>query len=302
MIRAFVFAASVVVAVPAVAAVDIQEVETPGGLTAWLVEEPSIPFVALELRFPGGASLDTPDTRGAVNLMTALIEEGTGDLDAQGFAAATESLAASYGFDAYDDSVVISARFLTENRDEAVDLLAQALVSPNFDQSAIDRVRGQVVSIIESDARDPNSIARATFDELAFGDHPYGSSLEGTLDTVGALTRDDIVAAHRDALVRDRVQIGVAGDISAEDLGPLLDRLLMDLPESEKPLPPEAEVLLDGGLTVVPFPTPQSVVMFGHNGIERDDDDFFAAFIANQILGGSGRQSRLSEEIRKSAG
>lgn len=302
MIRAVFLTVSLAFAAPAYAAVEIQEVETPGGLTAWLVEEPSIPFVALELRFLGGASLDVPGKRGAVNLMTALIEEGTGELDAQGFAAATEALAASYGFDTYDDSVVVSARFLTENRDEAIALLAQALSAPNFDQSAIDRVRAQVVSIIESDNNDPNEIARARFDELAFGDHPYGSSLEGTVESIGALTRDDIVEAHRNTLARDRVQIGVAGDITAEDLGPLLDALLSELPESEGPLPEEAAVKLEGGVTVVPFATPQSVVIFGHDGIARDDDDFFAAFVANQILGGSGRLSRLTEEIRVKRG
>ncbi|NRA99121.1 MAG: insulinase family protein [Rhodobacteraceae bacterium] len=302
MIRALFTAFVVVFAMPAVASVDIQEVKTPGGLTAWLVEEPSIPFVAIEFRFPGGASLDAPGKRGATNLMMALIEEGTGDLDAQGFAAAREALAASYGFDAYDDAVSISARFLNENREEAVALLAQAIAAPSFDQSAIDRVRSQVVAVIEGDERDPNSIARRTFDEMAFGDHPYASAKEGTLDSIAGLTRDDLVAAHQAALTRDRVQIGVAGDISAEELGPLLDELLAGLPETGGALPEQASVTVEGGVTVVPYPTPQSVVLFGHDGIDRDDPDFFPAFIANQILGGAGLQSRLGEEIREKRG
>lgn len=291
-----------IVAFPVVAQVAIQEVETPGGLTAWLVEENAIPFVAIEMRFPGGASLDDPDKRGAVNLMTGLLEEGTGDLDARGFAAAREALAASYGFRANGDAVTISARFLNENRDEAVALLARALSTPNFDQDAIDRVRSQVLSVIESDARDPNTIARATFDALAFGDHPYATPLEGTVESVGALTREDLVSAHQKALTRDGVQIGVAGDISAAELGPLLDDLLAGLPANAPSAPILTELALEGGLTVVPFPTPQSVVYFGHAGISRDDPDFFAAFIANQILGGSGLQSRLSEEIREERG
>ena len=302
MIRALFTAFVVVFAMPAVASVDIQEVKTPGGLTAWLVEEPSIPFVAIEFRFPGGAALDAPGKRGATNLMMALIEEGTGDLDAQGFAAAREALAASYGFDAYDDAVSISARFLNENREEAVALLAQAIAAPSFDQSAIDRVRSQVVAVIEGDERDPNSIARRTFDEMAFGDHPYASAKEGTLDSIAGLTRDDLVAAHQAALTRDRVQIGVAGDISAEELGPLLDELLAGLPETGGALPEQASVTVEGGVTVVPYPTPQSVVLFGHDGIDRDDPDFFPAFIANQILGGAGLQSRLGEEIREKRG
>ncbi len=303
MIRA-VFAAFVAVAaaLPAKAAVDIQEVTSPGGITAWLVEEPSIPFAAIEIRFQGGASLDVPDERGAVNLMMALLEEGAADLDAQDFAAARERLAASYDFDTYDDSVSVSARFLTENRAEAVELLRKALVEPRFDQDAVERVRAQVLSGLRSDATDPNTIASRTFDAMAFGDHPYGSSRDGTIETVTALTRDDIVEAHGRAIARDRIYVGAVGDITPEDLGTLLDDLLGGLPAEGAPLPPEADYQLEGGVTVVPFDTPQSVALFGHEGIPRDDPDFFAAYIANEIFGGSGLQSRLMEEVREKRG
>ncbi len=289
-------------ALPARAAVDIQEVTSPGGFTAWLVEEHSIPFVSLEIRFKGGASLDRPGKRGAVNLMTGLIEEGAGDLNAQEFAKAQEELAAHYEFDVHDDSLAISARFLTEYRDASVDLLKLALTEPRFDEDAVERVREQVLSIIRSDSTDPDDIASRTFDALAFGDHPYGSSLNGTLDSVAALTRDDIVTAHADVLTRDKVYVGAVGDITAEELGVLLDRLLGDLPETGASMPDEAELSLTGGVTVVPFDTPQSVAVFGHSGIRRDDPDFFAAFVMNQILGGGNFSSRLMQEVREKRG
>ncbi len=289
-------------ALPARAAVDIQEVTSPGGFTAWLVEEHSIPFVSLEIRFKGGASLDRPGKRGAVNLMTGLIEEGAGDLNAQEFAKAQEELAARYEFDVHDDSLAISARFLTEYRDASVDLLKLALTEPRFDEDAVERVREQVLSIIRSDSTDPDDIASRTFDALAFGDHPYGSSLNGTLDSVAALTRDDIVTAHADVLTRDKVYVGAVGDITAEELGMLLDRLLGDLPETGASMPDEAELSLTGGVTVVPFDTPQSVAVFGHSGIRRDDPDFFAAFVMNQILGGGNFSSRLMQEVREKRG
>ena len=206
-------------AAPLRAAVDIQEVTSPGGIKAWLVQETSIPFTALEIRFRGGGSLDRPGKRGAINLMAATIEEGAGELDAQGFAAARDALAAHFGFGAQRDSISVSARFLTENRDEAVDLLRQALVAPRFDQGALDRVREQVLSGLRSDESDPNSIASRTFNEMAYGDHPYASSMDGTPESVAALTRDDIVTAYSDTIARDRVFVGAAGDISAEELG-----------------------------------------------------------------------------------
>ena len=220
MIRVlFAAIASFFVAGSATAAVEIQEVTSPGGFKAWLVEEHSIPFAAIEIRFKGGASLDPQGKRGVINLMTGLIEEGAGDMDAQAFIRARDELAASFGFRVYDDALSVSARFLTENRDEAISLLREALVNPRFDDQAIERVRAQVLSIIRSDETDPNAIAGRAFNSLAFGGHPYGSSEDGTLESVQALTRDDIVAAHQSVLVQDRVYVGAAGDITAEELG-----------------------------------------------------------------------------------
>lgn len=289
-------------ALPAQAEMQIREVTSPGGITAWLVEDHNIPFTALEIQFRGGTSLDAPGKRGAVNLMAALIEEGSGDMDSRAFAEARDALAAEFTFQAGTDSVSVSARFLTENRDQATDLLRQALTRPRFDQDAIDRVREQVLSILRSDAMDPDAIASNTFDALTFGDHPYGTDGNGTLETVAALTRDDVLAAYKGALARDRIYVAAAGDISAEQLGPLLDKLFADLPATGTPLPPRADLQLPPGITVIDYPTPQSTVLFGHVGIARDDPDFFAAFILNEVLGGGRFTARLMSEVREKRG
>lgn len=294
--------AVMMLAAPLRAEIDITEVTSPGGIDAWLVEEQSIPFVALELRFKGGASLDAPGKRGATYLMTALLEEGAGDLDARAYAEEVESLAASFDFDVSDDAVSISARFLTENQDEALALLRDAITQPRFDQSAIDRVRAQIVSGIRSDLQDPDTIVGRKFDSMVFGDHPYGSAIEGTEESVTALTRDDLIAAHDGALARDRVYASAAGDVSPEELAAMLDTLLADLPETGAPQAADVEVDTEAGVTVVPFDVPQSVAIFGHEGIARDDPDFFAAFVLNEILGGGGFEARLMEEVREKRG
>jgi len=296
------FAALIFLAVPTYGEVAIQKVTSPGGVNAWLVEEHAIPFTALEIRFRGGTSLDAPGKRGATNLMTGLIEEGAGDLDARSFAAAREALAASYSFGAYDDALTVSAQFLTENRPAAVALLKSALSAPRFDDDAIERVRGQVLSHIRSRATDPNAIAGSTFDGLAFGDHPYGSDSSGTVDTVTALTRQDIVNAYSGAIARDRIYLAAVGDITAQELGALMDRLFSDLPETGAPQSDTVAFGLGGGVTVVPFETPQSVAKFGHAGITRDDPDFFAAYVVNQIMGGGNFNSRLMQEVREKRG
>ena len=135
-------------------------------------------------------------------------------MDAQAFQTRREELAASFRFRAGDDLTSISDEFLTENRDEALALLREALVNPRFDQDAIDRVRAQVLSGLASDAKDPNTIASDAFNAAAFPDHPYGTVMDGTVDSVTALTRDDILDAHRNAgVVRGQIgqQVGHIG-------------------------------------------------------------------------------------------
>ena len=289
-------------ALAARAEVEIQEVASPGGIKAWLVEEHSLPFTALEIRVRGGANLDLAGRRGATNLMMALLEEGSGDMDARAFQEAREGLAASFGFDSGDDAVSISATMLTENRAEAAALLRQAIVEPRFDGDAVERVRGQVEAILAQDAQDPQAIAGDAFNALLFPDHPYGASANGTPETVAGLTREDLVEAHRNALVRSRVYVGAVGDITAEELGALLDDLLGALPAEGPAQPPHVEPALQGGVTVIPYPTPQSVVIFGHEGIERDDPDYFAAYVLNHVLGDGGFESRLMTEVREKRG
>ncbi|MGB1234299.1 MAG: M16 family metallopeptidase [Planktomarina sp.] len=302
MIRYAMAFAAFVVPVSVQAEVSIQQVTSPGGIKAWLIEEPSIPFTAMEIMFDGGAALDPADQRGAANLMMALLEEGSGDMDSRAFQAAQEELAASFGFDVYDEATTVSAQFLTENREASVALLKQALTDPLFERSAIDRVRAQVLSGLASDEKDPNTIASQTFDQLAFGEHPYAFDRNGSAKTVTGLTQEDMFAAHRRLIAKDRLFVGAVGDITAVELSTILDDLFGTLPNSVAGDVPETDVALTGGVTVVDQPFPQSVALFGHEGIDRDDPDFFAAYILNHVVGGAGFESRLTQEVREERG
>ena len=282
--------------------IPVKTVTSPGGLSAWVLEEPAIPFTALNIMFSGGAALDPPDKRGAAFMMTGLLEEGAGDLDSQAFAAAKEALSASFSFDVTDDTLSISVRVLTENRAEALALLKTALMQPRFDPDAVERVRQQVLSILASNAQDPTDTAQRVWSEQAFGDHAYGTSYQGTESSVAALTRTDFLAAHQNLLVRDAISVSAVGDITAEELGPILDDLLGELPAGSALETAPLELDIPAGLTVVDIPTPQSVAIFGHSGIDRAHPDFFAAFILNTILGGRGIESRLTAEVREKRG
>lgn len=287
---------------PLRAATDIVEVTSPGGIKAWLVQEPSIPMLAINAFFQGGAVLDPEDKLGAANLMTALLEEGAGNYDSFDFAARAEELALRYGFRAGADGVSVTAQMLTEFRDESVELLALAVNEPLFAEEALERVRAQVLSSLYADQTNPNWLANRALNQTLYPDHPYSRPVDGTIETVTDLTRQDLQQAHQRSLVRDRLMVGAVGDITPDELGLLLDRLFGALPEHGPDLPGFAQIPEVGTLQVIDFETSQSVARFGHSGLTRDHPDFLAAYVLNQVLGGGGYASRLMEEIRVKRG
>ena len=225
--------------------------------------------------------------------MTHTLEEGAGDMDATAYAAATEALGAKISFDVGDDALTVAGRFLTENRDEGADLVAAALTHPRFDEDAVARVKGQVQAIIRAEDNDPNAIAQKALAKAIWGAHPYGSSLNGTVESVAPLGREDMIEAQNRVIARDRVIVGATGDITPEQLGLLVDRILADVPETgTAPLPQAAQFESKGGTEVIDWDSPQTVISFAQPGVSMDDPDYFAAFVADHILGGGGIQMR----------
>ncbi|HLS58088.1 MAG TPA: pitrilysin family protein, partial [Paracoccaceae bacterium] len=253
---------------------EIVEVVSPGGITAWLYEDHTIPIVTLEGSFRGGAALDPMDRAGATALMASLLDKGAGGMDATAFAAALEELAASVSFSVTADGVSVSMSTLAENMAGSFDLLRLALTDPAFDEQALERSRARQLAMLRDEASDPHRIATRAFWSGAFPGHPYAVPPDGLPETVEALTREDVVARHEQTLSRDRLRLAVVGAISPEELASLLDETFGALPAEGPPLPAVAEAAVDGGVHVIEFPIPQSVVVFGHGGIPRDDPDF----------------------------
>jgi len=303
MIRLFALITAVMfAAIPARAELDITEVTSKGGITAWLVNEPSIPIISVSIAFKGASSTDPMDKLGATYLMTGLLEEGSGDMDATAFKRAAEDLATSFSFDSSRERISISAEFLSETRDDSIALLKTALTQPAFNDVAFERTKAQVLSIIASNATDPQEIASQEFAALAFEGHAYANPYRGTVETVQTLTQDDMREAHARTMTKDRLFVSVVGDITADELSVVLDELFSDLPEKGAPLPPPVTFQATGGITVVDLDTPQSTAVWGHQGIGQDDPDFFPAFVMNRILGGGSFTSRLTEEVREKRG
>ena len=290
-------------AVSASAQIKIEQVTSEGGIQAWLVSEPAIPFVAIQISFQGGTALDAEGKTGATNFMVGLLEEGTGNMDATAFRQASESLAAKFGFSANRDSVRISVQVLKSNMNEALALLRKAIMDPAFNETAISRVRAQIISGLESDLKDPQTIASNRLNAIAFAGHPYALPSNGTLETVEALTRSDLIDAHRAVLTKDHLVLSVVGDLTAAELAPMLETVFGGLPEKGAELPQKIVFGASKGTTVVDFPSPQSQAIWAQPiDVDPDHPDFIPLFVMNHILGGGGFGSRLTDEVREKRG
>lgn len=283
-------------------ALDIQEVTSPDGQVFWLVEEPSIPIVAIEIGFRGGARLDTPAEAGLTSFTTSLMTEGAGEMDAVAWSKRADEISARVTIDGRSDQVDVSARFLADNIDESTEFLATTLVMPRFDAAAVERVRGQILSAIASAETDPDETATKTWWARAFPDHAYGRDTDGTSETVSGFAEADFRRAHARLLTRSNAFVAIVGAIGPEHAGRVVDRVLEGLPEGAPYTKTFAGNSPPPGVHVVELDVPQSVAIFGHAGLPRTDPDFIPAYLMNYVLGGGGFSSRLTEEVREKRG
>ncbi|MCB9968665.1 MAG: insulinase family protein [Geminicoccaceae bacterium] len=281
---------------------DVERVLTPGGLEAWLVNAPSVPLLAVAFSFRGGAAADPAGSEGLSRMVAGLLDEGAGELDSLAFRTELEDLAIRLQLTAERDALAGRLMTLNGNRERAFELLRLALAEPRFDAEPIERIRQQITSDLQRRRTDPNTVAGRVWFAHAFPDHAYGRPAQGTPEAIRAVTRADLETYVASRLARDNLVIGVAGDITAAELAPLLDRAFAHLP-AVADLPPLLPATPATGATLVtPMTIPQSVVTFGLPGIPRDDPDYYAAYVANYIIGGGGFASRLLEEVREKRG
>ncbi len=283
-------------------AASVEEVVTPLGIRAYLLREPAIPFISLAFYFEGGAAQDPEGLDGLSNMVAGLLDEGAGPYDSKAFRSALEDNAIRLSFDADRDGFSGDLKTLDTTREFAFELLRLSLTEPRFDEEPVERIRGQILADLRRRETDPDYLAARAWFARAFEGHAYARPTRGTPETVEAITRDDLRRFVADRLARGNLHIGVAGDITAEELIPLLDATFGALPERPKLVALPAATPKAAGVVIRRMEIPQSVVVFGHGGVPRDDPDYYAAYVANYILGGGGFSSRLTEEIREKRG
>ncbi len=267
------------------------------------MEDHSRPILSLQFAFAGGTVQDPEGKPGVATFAAGMLDEGAGNLDSEAFQNRLEDLAAKMTISASYDHITGSFQTLTENRDESFKLLRMALTAPHFAEKDVERIREQLVATLRVDEKDPDKVASLEWFKLAFGSHPYARPANGTLESVAAITPDDLRAYAKRIFARDNLKVAVVGDIDAASLGDLLDKVFGDLP-AKADLKPVQDFAWRNELKqrIVLMPNPQSVVQFGFQGLKRRDPDFIPAYILNYVVGGGGFSSKLMQEVREKRG
>ncbi len=302
MLRA-VFTLLLLLSAQGAGAVTIDRVTSSAGIEAWFVEDHVLPVVAIRFAFPGGAALDPAGKGGLATMTAGLLDEGAGSYDTAAFKTRLEDLVVDLGFEAGRDEFRGSLRSLKRNLGQAIDLLRYSLMAPRFEASAIERVRGEIVASLSRHAQSPRALSGRLWMRDAFEPHPYGADVSGTSESIGAITRDDLggFAAHR--LNRAGLVIGVVGDLTKDEVAALVDQVFGGLPIGGADVQiAEARLAENGWVLITRRPVPESAVTFGQTGPRRDDPDWYAARLVNDILGGGGFRGRLMKEIREKRG
>jgi len=294
--------ALVFTALPAQAEVVFQDITSPQGINAWLVEDYAVPIVTIRFAFEGGTTQDPSGKEGLTNLLTTLFDEGAGDLDSDTFQIALDDAGAEMGFAADTDAVYGSMRMLAEQRDEAIALLKLAIEKPRFDQNPIDRMRAQLVTGIVASAQNPATAAQQQWSKALYGDHPYARRSEGTQASLASLTADDLRQLHQNLFARQNLHVGIVGAIDAQAAAAMLDTLFGALP-AEPVLTETADITPQLGQNLrVNYDLPQTSIYMAYPALERDDPDYLTAYLMTQILGGDTFGSRLTDEVREKRG
>ncbi len=274
------------------------------GITLLHAERKALPIITVVVAIKGGSILESPEKAGLSNLVADLLNEGTTTRSASDISEAIEFVGGSLHASGGADFVTVSLSVLKKDIDLGLDLLSDIILNPAFKAEEIERQRNILKNSIIQQNEDPGIVASKAFLEKVFGSHPYGWPVTGTVNSIDAITREDIIAFHKSTYVPNNAIVTVVGDIDNKTVKRLLNNYFSDWKHKTVRIPslpvPES---FDGPRVVkIQKNITQANIIFGHVGIKRSNPDYFAISVMNYILGGGGFSSRLMDVIRDNKG
>ncbi len=283
---------------------DIEHWRTQNGTRVYFVPAPELPIVDMRIIFNAGAARDE-DEPGVALMTNGMMSEGAGGLNADQLAEQFESIGAQFGNSAQRDMAVLSLRTLSEKKvfDAAVKTLTTILSQPDFPKAAFERERSRLLTGLKRRKQSPGNVADEAFYNAIYPTHPYRNQPTGTETGIKELTTDKLKAFYKKYYVGSNAVLAIVGDLSRTDAEILAETLMGNLPEGQPADDlPSVPALTASQEIRVNHPSAQTHILVGQPGMKRGDPDYFALYVGNHMLGGSGLVARLAEEIREKRG
>ncbi|PHS67831.1 MAG: peptidase M16 [Methylophaga sp.] len=302
--RQFIFIIVMMVSMAAHAVPDIQHWQTSNGSRVYFVSAPELPMVDISVVFDAGSARDGQQT-GIALLTNAMLNEGAGSLTTDQIAAAFDDVGARFSHSSERDMATLGLRTLTADKAmaSAIATYTKVLTQPDFPQASFDRLRNQILIGLRSEKQSPGALAARAYYKNLFGDHPYASMPSGDEQSVMTITLEQLKAFYQQYYVAKNAVVVIVGALDKEQAEDIAEQLLVNLPTGDAAQPiTEVEALTESKIVTIVHPSTQTHILMGQPGISRGDKDYFALYVGNHILGGSGLVSRLSNEIREKRG
>ena len=283
----------------------IQHWQTSNGARVYFVENRDIPMIDLSIDFAAGNAYDSAARTGVASMTNRIMRLGAQGMDEEEIARRTADVSVSVAGRFDGDSAGLGMRTLSSRaeREQALEVFTRVLHQPTFPAAVLEREKRRLTSSLKESDIQPGSIVARTFNQLLYGNHPYGFRSSGDIDSVSKITRDELVSFYqRHYVARDAV-IAIIGDLTRAEATELAERLAKGLPAGGD-VPPVAALnqRAEKVTRLLPHHATQSHILVGALGMSRDDPDYFPLLVGNHVLGGGGFASRISEEVRQKRG
>ncbi len=283
-------------------AIQFESLETKKGIKFWLIEDKALPLVSISFSFKGGSILDPVGKSGVTSLMTSLLDEGTENFTASEYRLFKRENGIKISFSTSKERIEGTFQVVKPRLQEGFYLLHESINKAKFPINEIKKIKSQVEASIKIDNSNISTIASNKFNKFFFKDKLIGRNTKGSIETLGNISRDDIQSIYRSSFIKNRLVIGISGDIEPNLAKKYVDYVFGDLPSKKFINPISMLEDLNKGMKIIEMKTPQTTVVFGQKGLGRKDKEYFAARVINYVLGGGGFQSRLYKEIREANG
>ena len=283
---------------------DIQHWQTQKGIPVYFVPAPELPMLDVLIGFYAGSSRDGKQL-GIAALTTNSLASGTKKHSADVIAEQFAMVGAQFNTDVSKDLTIISLRTLTNPAylNPAVTNLIEVLQQPSFAESEVKRERDNLLALLKYQQQQPNVMAKQTFDQLLYQNHPYANPEVGRPATVAKLSQQAVRQFYKQYYVAQNALIVMVGDQTLAQAKALAEQISNSLPKGTKAPAITAKVpKVQTQLKEIKFPAEQTHIMMGQTGIDYTSPDFIPLTVGNYIFGGRGLSSMLFQEIRKKRG